>query len=400
MDLIRSTNSHQRIIDLYDDCINDLILEAERMYDTLSNYSIGGEGSEACVASGEYVGIFETMMANTTTYTACIKTSLLDPDTNNNLHHIRRLNHELSDLRKVLGPMANQGCRAARQMMRIMVRVNKSLIEVRDIEQNRNDDTYALLYDQAKNSYYESDEWIKIKDNYVDTLKTKWLLPYCDAQDVLRDKENEILEELSERGPFARLWSAYRGDSAMMGKSVSELCLYNTVELHDMFCNEGKLRIIQDFCRQYRFSGECYILPPEYITREVRFKDKKDEKIFGKRWPYIYKYMKRKMHSERVPAYAWCCLNHVLCYFGIIEEVEFSIFMKWLNEYAKETLITPENIRQVKNNYFVRNVSTKWVGKDYYDEDNTNQSTKKFRRFAIICDELKDILQDRYVCDC
>lgn len=142
-------------------------------------------------------------------------------------------------------------------------------------------------------------------------------------------------------------------------------------------------------------------VPDEYdiVKAQVTFIGDFTEYELRKVWDDIYSYMMENKDS----AYAWCCLHHIMTCYNLIELTTFNIFMKWLNGFAGEELISDNNIRQCTSDYFVKNVNKRWTLEDMKtylkkldDSKNryTEQKKNKLIKYRHICENLYEIFRN------
>lgn len=280
--------------------------------------------------------------------------------------------------------------------------VEREIFKLMHLGNTRTDSIYEDIYLYSWNSYFSSDEWAKVRDNYIKRLfKTDFRYKQPDAEAILR-LQSRLYYDLSNDENVGAIWEGYSENKTMMARKIIEKDFETDIEVSHLFYTLGRINLLDEWHDDIRFAEMPFEDAFEEfdVRNTVVFIDPWTEEKFRGVWNDIYQYMMKNKDS----ALDWCCLQHTMTYYNMIEDCKFNYFMKWLNDFSGKALISDVNIRQLSNQYFAK--ATKrmwnlnevihgvneedfvWVGKD------TNQVRTKFNKYCRMCAEIKKILLD------
>lgn len=282
----------------------------------------------------------------------------------------------------------------------------KNLSKIKDVLKSlevvgggRTANSYEEIYDRMREEYYNSDLWENLKNNYISDLIKRKFRNRSITTEAIEDLICELEDELESHEELGAIWQAFKNNKTKLSKEIVNKEYESPQHIEFMFSILGKKELLENWKEEIRFEElPCEIVEEETgLVQGVEFFDEPEEQRFHEAWPEIYSYMK----EVKVADYAWCCLHHILTSYHFIKTTSFKFFMRWLNHYANEQLITEVNIRQASFHYFVNVVETKWSLKDmeeFYRQGGkqkiTLQLKKKYEKYSRICIELRDILRE------
>lgn len=284
--------------------------------------------------------------------------------------------------------------------------IETTLTDLIYINHKRNDNDYEVLYNNAMDEFYSSNEWTNIQKGYINGLYAHKFKIKAPTQESVYELMAELEYSLSEDKKIGFLWEANKDNITALSKEIVKKEFDDDVNMTYLFEHLGKIKILEDWSWDLYIEStpieEIVNVPDEYevVTNAVTFINNFSEDELRKVWDDIYNYMEVNKDS----AYAWCCLHHIMTCYHLIERTSFSIFMKWLNGFARKTLISESNIRQCATDYFVSNVNVKWdmeEMKKYINKQNnpkvnfSKQKQAKFLKYHEICVGLIEIFRNK-----
>lgn len=283
--------------------------------------------------------------------------------------------------------------------------IENTLSELLVVNHSRNDNDYEVLYNTAMDEFYSSNNWTQLQKGYINSFYNNRLKRVKPTLEFLDKQKGKIYDWLSEDKEIGFLWEANSDNKTKLAKEIINKEFEDDKNLIYLFEHLGKLKILEDWEWDLKFEltpiDDIVDVPDEYdiAQSQVTFIGDFTEDTLRIVWDDIYKYMMENKDS----AYAWCCLHHIMTCYNLIELTTFSIFMKWLNGFAGEELISDNNIRQCTSDYFVKNVNKKWTLEDmksYLEEfgDAKNKYTEhkrtKLIKYRQICEDLIGIFRN------
>lgn len=250
------------------------------------------------------------------------------------------------------------------------------------------------IYNRMSDDYFQSDEWEKLKNNYIIKIMQRHPdMTEKTAQELIL-KLNEELENDEELG---EAWVAYGDNTTELSKAIVRKDYSNEDAIRKLFYRRGRISLLEDWIEEIHEEALSYepIEEGESEIKSVKFANEHIEERFKNAWPEIYKYIKEKQDAQ----YVWCCLHHTLSFYQNIERTSFKIFMRWLNQFAGEQLITEDSIRQYASNYYVKTVTEKWSFEkleDYLVKNNeklSSQAQTKYYKYTSMCDDIWEIIR-------
>ena len=270
--------------------------------------------------------------------------------------------------------------------------IESLLFELKILKHGRTDTDYIDLYERVKSVYYHSDVWKRVETNYIKMLSQRGY-----DKDKILTKKLELSEELESDENLGNEWIAYSNDSPSLCKAILAKKFNSYTEINKMLSILGKLDLLDEWMEDMEYEEESYIPIDEDENRTVNcveFVNDDIKKRFEEVWPQIYDYIMEEHDAD----FVWCCLHHTLSFYNNIRETSFKDFMLWLNDFSGKTLISNDNIRKVKNEYFVRTVKTIWNLDDLKIHLKKNkkrltpQIESKYIKYGKICDKIREIL--------
>lgn len=426
MKRIKEGETRLRAEHIFDDCIEDFFDLSSRFVDDIKRVWDSDESIIKIYTLGlTYFEDIKLIAENTLVYSSYIRNHILSIREQKHEKIKKRIDSDLLELRGIVSKIASAGSTGIKNIQstnnslivlegsstalrssinskfmedgymvyediqKMIETIEGEIIGLLDLPNKRDDAEYERLYDMICDDYYSSDEWQTLSNNYIDTLYKRKFKHQEVSLSELERIEYSLYDKLVSQEEIGTIWESTEDNKTLRAKRISELQLPNSHLINLQLSYEGKIDIITDWMKELIFKEECFEPYNRDInTTEVVFVTEYTKRQFERNWQEIREYMKQ----QNLPAYAWCCLHHTMTFYNKIEKTEFAFFMRWLNEYSGEELISEANIRQYKNNYFVKTVKEKWNLDALLKEKNTAQIQTSYQKYCEICLELKDIL--------
>jgi len=420
---IKTDDTRQQAEEKFDSCMDDLFVLAGRYVGDVKHILDSDEDNVKILShSFSLESDLRLIAENTNAYSVFIHNSLYHDRTEVHERLSRKLRYELADFRAIVNQLGKEeigasdaqdsnitfvpcvqqenianalmtnSCSIISQIAGHLDTIEETVNKLIPLREQRTDGDYEDIYRQMKDCYYSSEEWRDIADGYINQLyhvKFRRQKPnVVDLEVIYAD----LYVELSNDKDVGAVWSSTIDNDTKRARRLESKNFATEKEIQQIFHLEGKMEIIDDWIKEIMLEDSCYeCVEEETKLTEVVFCNDWTEEWFREKWDAIKGYM----DERRPPQYAWCCLHHTLTYYNIIEKTEFAFFMRWLNQFCGEELITDGNIRQVKNYYFVKTVSTIWRLEDLLKEKNSKQKETEYRRYCEYCDDILEILRGR-----
>lgn len=260
----------------------------------------------------------------------------------------------------------------------------------------RDDRDYHDLFVAIQDYYFLSDDWERIKNQYINKLfQTKKLSATSTISDVVVFR-NELLEDIYNEAVWGEIYDLEEKNFTKLAKySIQTLAVDSPDKIIELLKLIGKYNLLSDWMKELEDKGAPYDEIPEETPDEIvgfAFTSDEMEQAFNDKFPQIKKYMEGKKAID------WCCVHHILGWRNFINDCDFVDFMRWLNIYNGNLIMTEANIRQVKSDYFVK-TKVKWNLDDYRAENDTTQTKSRYKRYINYCDDIEAILKGNYIED-
>lgn len=291
------------------------------------------------------------------------------------------------------------------EVLKALSTIEVTISDLMYINHKRNDNDYEVLYNNAMDEFYSSGEWTQMQKGYINGFYNNRLKRVKPTLEFLDEQKGKLYDWLSEDKDIGFLWEANNDNISKLAKEIVKKEFEDDKHLIYLFEHLGKLKILEGWEWDLKFEltplDDIVDVPDEYdiVQTQVTFIGDFTEETLRVVWDDIYNYMMENKDS----AYAWCCLHHIMTCYNLIELTTFSIFMKWLNGFAGNELISDGNIRQCTSDYFVKNVNKKWTLEDMMNYLNnlsgtknkyTEQKRTKLVKYRQICEGLIGIFRN------
>lgn len=324
----------------------------------------------------------------------------LDNEPDNNTAVVL-INNQLSELKDSISSLLKDKCADIFEgIVNNIKTMEKVISSLQNLGNTRTDSIYEDIYLYSWNSYFSSDDWANVRDNYIKRLfKTVFRYKQPDAEAIL-GLRSQLYYDLSNDENVGAIWEGYSENKTMMARKIIEKDFETDTEVNHLFYILGRINLLDEWHDDIRFAEMPFEDAFEEfdVRNTVVFIDPWTEEKFRGVWNDIYLYMMKNKDSDL----AWCCLQHTMTYYNMIEDCKFNYFMKWLNDFSGTTLISDVNIRQLCNQYFAKATKRKWsldeVINGVNEEDfvcagkDTIQVRTKFNKYCHMCAEIKKIL--------
>lgn len=283
--------------------------------------------------------------------------------------------------------------------------IENTLSELLVVNHSRTDNDYEVLYNNAMDEFYSSNNWTQLQNGYINSFYNNRLKRVKPTLEFLDEQKGKLYDWLSEDKDIGFLWEANSDNISKLAKEIIKKEFEDDKHLVYLFEHLGKLKILEDWEWDLKFEliplDDIVDVPDEYdiVQAQVTFIGDFTEDTLRIVWDEIYNYMMEQNDS----AYAWCCLHHIMTCYNLIELTTFSIFMKWLMKFSGKALISDGNIRQCTSDYFVKNVNKRWTledmkkylnGLDDPKNKYTEQKRTKLIKYRQICEDLIGIFRN------
>lgn len=313
------------------------------------------------------------------------------------------VDNQISELKDSLSSLLKDNCADIfGGIVKNIMKIEETILRLKDLANTRTDSIYEEIFVNSWNTYYSSDDWQKIRDNYIQHLyRIHFNYRKPDIEKIMNLRAS-LDYDLSNDENLGAIWEAHSENKTMMARKIIEKDFETDTEINQLFYTLGRMSLLEEWLDDIRFAEMPYEEAYEEfdVRNTVVFIAPWTEEKFREVWDKIYQYFKEKKET----ALDWCCLQHTMTYYNMIADCKFNFFMRWLNEFSGEILITDVNIRQVCSSYFAKATKRLWKMDELIhgvNEENfvwqgkdTAQIRTKFNKYSIMCDDIKEILVD------
>jgi len=268
--------------------------------------------------------------------------------------------------------------------------ISKQLINVKNVRANLTDNDYRFLFEREFKEYLSTDEWSNMKDSFIErTVKYKYhgIEPTKEQLYELRYAEIERITDMSDN--FGAIES-YLDDYPKLSRHIINRefeTIINTPVL-ELFLHIGRKLIIDKWREQLEEEELCYV-PEDDKESEVTYSEKYSEAICKKTMPKVL-----ELYEGR-DAMDWVCFYHVLVFYNYIGCDDFNVFNRWLTQVTGKKIISTGNARKIKMSYWAKDAKKHWTMEGALAETNTTQQETKFKNYTILCDDIRDIINNK-----
>ncbi len=292
----------------------------------------------------------------------------------------------LSDLSKNL---TQNGNRILNIICFYLRHISRLLIDIKNVRANLTDNEYRFLFEREFNEYISTDEWSDLKNGFIDrTIKYKYhgVEPTREQLYELRSVEIERIEDMSCN--FGAI-DSYLDDYVNLSRHILNRdfdTIINTPVL-DLFKHLGCIQIIEKWQEQLEEEELCYV-PEDDGEAEVAYSERYSEAICKRTIHKIVALYKGK------DAMDWVCFYHVLVFYNYIGCDDFNAFNRWLTKITGQEIISTGHARKIKMSYWAKEAKKLWTLPNALSETNTPQQESKFRNYTLLCEDIRNIINE------
>ncbi len=266
--------------------------------------------------------------------------------------------------------------------------ISKQLINIKTVRANLTDNDYRFLFEREFEEYRSTDEWSDFKNGFIErTVKSKYhgTEPTMEQLDELRNAEIARIEDMSDN--FGAIGS-YLDNLPKLSRHIinREFGTEINTPVLDLFLHLGQLAIIEEWQGQLEEEELCYV-PEDDSARGVTYSEKYSEAICKRTMPKVLALYEEKDAAD------WVCFYHVLVFYNYIGCDDFNAFNRWLTQVTGKEIISDGNARKIKMSYWAKEAKKLWTKEGALAETNTSQQETKYRKYKLLCNEIRGIIK-------
>lgn len=278
----------------------------------------------------------------------------------------------ISQMNKISKQMANMCVLIFTQILQKVEKLELMFSELVALNVSRTDDDYIEIFNRTRKKFESTKEFKAFSNSYVQSKMNYHfggnISNPIQIDAIIKSQNNAALED-SEIGT---IWSSASNDPALAAELFVRRNLKHDREIFKFM----KFRTEVDLLESYRIEANKHIFKigkGSVVSNNLEFFAPYSEVRLEKAWNDIHKIM----DDAEVKDWEWCALHHALSVKQRINNVDFWTFMKWINNHFNEEIITYNNYKNYRYNYFVSTYMEEWNIEKYRDYYNSCKDPKQ-----------------------